>query len=216
MWAQEKSGGYQLLVVNGPAFLKTAFLASFPSGFSGATVVTLVRVGATPPPVATPTPVVGPPATSTFGAAIAQMLFQKTNEQRAANGGLAALTSNAALTAAAAAYADVVFARDPYLASVADAHSLDGQPADRATRAGYVWSRIGENIAVASGSTQPTATAAAQLLMDGWMNSPPHRANILTGAFTETAVVCSTGRPSAPRNGNEYVMVCVAMFGTPQ
>ena len=43
IWVQDASGGYQLLVVNGPAFLRDAFAARFASGFAGVVAVTLVR-----------------------------------------------------------------------------------------------------------------------------------------------------------------------------
>lgn len=44
-------------------------------------------------------------------------------------------------------------------------------PGDRVTDAGYRWRQYGENIA--HGQSSPWAA------MDGWMNSPGHRANIL-------------------------------------
>jgi uncharacterized protein YkwD len=48
---------------------------------------------------------------------------------------------------------------------------------DRATRAGYRWQRVGENIA--SGLRSPQDAVA------GWLNSPGHCANIMSPAFTE-------------------------------
>jgi uncharacterized protein YkwD len=50
-------------------------------------------------------------------------------------------------------------------------------PADRVTRAGYGWSRVGENIA----SGQRSAVEAVQ----SWLDSPGHCANIMNPAFTE-------------------------------
>lgn len=41
-WMQDATGGYQLLVVGGPAFLKSQFQAKFPGGISGNTVATLI------------------------------------------------------------------------------------------------------------------------------------------------------------------------------
>ena len=69
------------------------------------------------------------------------------------------------------------------------------EPNERATRAGYVWGFIGENLAMG----QRTPAEA----MDGWMNSPGHRANILRPDFTELGV---------GRVGNHWVQ----MFGTPR
>ncbi|MEI7926140.1 MAG: CAP domain-containing protein [Chloroflexota bacterium] len=228
VWAQDAMGAYQLLVVGGPAFLKAPFTAAFPSGFAGATALTLVRpAGATSAPpaaTATPAPTATPAATPvatatpapvalTFEQQVTAAAFTKTNEQRVANG-LSNLVRNSKLDTSAAAYAKVVFDLDPYLSNVANAHTMDGQPCDRATRVGYVWATFAENVYMAASTTSPTATALAQTTVDGWMNSPPHRANILTPGFIDTGVGCVTGRPASPRPGLEFVAVCVGVYGT--
>lgn len=223
VWAQDATGGYQLLVVSGPTFLKAPFLAAFPQGVKS-TAVTLVRpAGATPPPptstpVPSATPITNPApnVTPTLGTATASLLLDLTNQQRVANG-LGSLKFNAQLTAAATAYANVVMQQDPYLNNVAGAHTLDGQPADRATRAGYVWSSVGENVAVASDGGQQTAPVLSKLMIDGWMNSAGHRANILTAGFVDTGVGCATGtaaNPVASKGAN--VFICVSLYGTPK
>ncbi|MFC0005846.1 CAP domain-containing protein [Micromonospora siamensis] len=57
----------------------------------------------------------------------------------------------------------------------------DGSDAgDRLDRAGYAWRSYGENVAW----NQQTPAA----VMDAWMNSPGHRANILNCSFTEIGV----------------------------
>ncbi len=80
---------------------------------------------------------------------------------------------------------------NPALGEAALAHSRDmaakryfkhkagdgSQVAQRATRAGYQWSRVGENIAFGQGSP---AEAVA-----GWLDSPGHCANIMNPDFTE-------------------------------
>ena len=48
------------------------------------------------------------------------------------------------------------------------------------TRAGYQWSGAGENIAAGYASPED--------VMDGWMNSQGHRANILNCAFRDIGV----------------------------
>lgn len=53
-------------------------------------------------------------------------------------------------------------------------------PFDRMTAAGYFWIAAAENIA--AGYSTPTA------VMDGWMASPGHRANILSTSFREIGV----------------------------
>ena len=84
---------------------------------------------------------------------------------------------------------------NPLLAQVAADHSqamADGdffdhtnpvsgtEPRDRAGDAGYPGSKVGENIA--QGTDTPEA------VVEGWMNSPGHRANILDPDFREIGV----------------------------
>jgi uncharacterized protein YkwD len=53
-------------------------------------------------------------------------------------------------------------------------------PGDRITQAGYAWSTYGENIA--AGYSTPAA------VVEGWMNSDGHRANILRSSFCDIGV----------------------------
>lgn len=53
-------------------------------------------------------------------------------------------------------------------------------PPQRATRAGYVWRTVGENIA--AGST------SADEVMQGWLASPGHCENLMDPRFTETGI----------------------------
>ncbi|GAA2107818.1 CAP domain-containing protein [Actinomadura alba] len=85
-------------------------------------------------------------------------------------------------------------AADPRLASAAQAHSADmvargfyshtspegGEPWDRAAAAGCTHRGIGENIAC--GQRSPAE------VVQGWMNSPGHRANILKPDFTHIGI----------------------------
>ncbi|GAA3770172.1 hypothetical protein GCM10022403_001900 [Streptomyces coacervatus] len=91
---------------------------------------------------------------------------------------------------------------DPLLATAAQAHSADmvarafyshtspegGQPWDRAAAAGARRRSIGENIAC--GQRSPAE------VVDGWMNSPGHRANILKPAFTHIGIGFAGGGPA--------------------
>lgn len=43
VWVQTSTGGFELLVIGSPAFLRDAFTAKFQSGVSGPIAVTLVR-----------------------------------------------------------------------------------------------------------------------------------------------------------------------------
>jgi len=88
-------------------------------------------------------------------------------------------------------------ALNPALAQAAQAHSSDmatqryfshqardgSYVAERATRAGYAWRWIGENIA--------SGINTAEEAVAGWLESPGHCANIMNPAFTETGVAYS-------------------------
>jgi uncharacterized protein YkwD len=62
--------------------------------------------------------------------------------------------------------------------------------AERATRAGYGWRLIGENIA----SGQPSASEAVA----GWIDSPRHCANLMNPAFTEMGAGYAISRANLP------------------
>ncbi|MEV0523862.1 CAP domain-containing protein [Streptomyces sp. NPDC050439] len=88
---------------------------------------------------------------------------------------------------------------DPLLTAAAQAHSADmvarafyshtspdgGEPWHRASAAGSTHRAIGENIAC--GQRTPAE------VVDGWMNSPGHRANILKPSFTHLGVGFAAG-----------------------
>ena len=76
------------------------------------------------------------------------------------------------------------------------------KPADRATRAGYVWRAVGENIAAG----QTTAEMAVQ----GWIDSPPHCENLMSRNFTEMGVAYAVNSHSTM--GIYWAQV----FGTPR
>lgn len=75
-------------------------------------------------------------------------------------------------------------------------------PADRATRAGYRWKQIGENIA--SGQRSVTEAVA------GWLDSPGHCANIMNPAYTEMGAAYAVN--PASENRTPY---WTQMFGRP-
>jgi uncharacterized protein YkwD len=106
--------------------------------------------------------------------------------------GLRALLRNEGLARAALAHArDMV--RRAYFAH----ESRSGATfVDRIRRSGYMRSlgswRVGENIAWGSGSG-----ATAREIVDSWMSSPPHRANILQRGFREVGLGVAFGAPKA-------------------
>ncbi|MBV7697850.1 sigma-70 family RNA polymerase sigma factor [Streptomyces sp. TRM70350] len=97
------------------------------------------------------------------------------NKERAA-AGCDPLTEDPQLNRAAQGHSDDMAARDFF-----DHTNPDGaDPGQRTTAAGYNWSTYGENIA--RGQQTPEA------VMDSWMNSPGHRANILNCSFKDIGV----------------------------
>lgn len=107
--------------------------------------------------------------------AIASQILSLVNSERA-RAGCGPVTLEARLTAAAQGHSEDMALNDYFSHT-----SLDGTTsAQRVTRAGYKWSTTGENIAAGY-------TSAAQV-MQGWMESDGHRANILRCAYTHLGV----------------------------
>ena len=116
----------------------------------------------------------GTPGSSSI-ATDAERILQLVNAERAAQG-LSSLTRNALLDAAAVAHATDMADNNFFSHTGSDGSAVS----DRATAAGYVWTKIGENIG--EGNVTPDT------MMDLWMNSTGHRANILDPDFTELGV----------------------------
>ncbi|GGV16384.1 hypothetical protein GCM10010495_33340 [Kitasatospora herbaricolor] len=133
---------------------------------------------ATPAP-AKSSPAAGAPA----GGKAAQFIDQVAalvNTERA-NHGCAPVAVNAKLQSAAQVHSDDMAARDYFDHADPEGHHAD----TRINATGYRWSRWGENIA------RGQQDAAA--VMDAWMNSPGHRANILNCDFKEIGVGVTLG-----------------------
>jgi uncharacterized protein YkwD len=125
--------------------------------------------------------------------AIVQATLCTINAERRSHG-LRPLGLNARLSKAAAAHAADMDARNYF-----SHDSLGGGSfVDRIRRAGYLngarsWT-VGENLAWgARGRSTPLHITRM------WMNSPGHRANILSGSFREIGIGISHGAPVAGR-----------------
>ncbi|MFG2500646.1 sigma-70 family RNA polymerase sigma factor [Streptomyces sp. NPDC048441] len=128
----------------------------------------------TPKPAPKPTRPSSPPQ-APAGTSYGQEVTRLVNVERAKSG-CGALTQNSKLGKAAQGHSDDMAERDFF-----DHTNPDGDdPGDRVTAAGYRWSTYGENIAAGQG------TPAA--VMDSWMKSPGHRANILNCSFKEIGI----------------------------
>lgn len=107
------------------------------------------------------------------------------------------LTSNAALDTAALAHSSEMAALRYF-----SHQGKDGsQVGDRASRAGYAWRRIGENIA--SGMRTPEEAVA------GWITSPGHCANLMNPSFTHLG----SGFSQTPETG---IVFWTQVFGLPR
>ncbi|MGW9302824.1 sigma-70 family RNA polymerase sigma factor [Streptomyces cyaneofuscatus] len=129
-----------------------------------------------PPPPPAPAP--APPASE------GGQVLQIVNTERAKEG-CGPVTSNDLLATAAQRHSADMASKDYFSHT-----SPDGtDPGDRITAAGYRWSTYGENIA--KGQRTPAD------VMQAWMDSPGHRANILNCSFKEMGIgkVDSGGGP---------------------
>ncbi len=123
----------------------------------------------------------------------------ETNRQRSVNGGLPALTVNVQLVAAAQAKANDLFTRQYF-----EHESPTGEgPGDLAANAGYAYLVVGENLAL--GNYKDDAA-----LVQAWMDSPGHRANILNAKYTEIGVAVARGMYEG-----SSVWMAVQEFGRP-
>ncbi len=94
------------------------------------------------------------------------------------------LQLDATLTRAAQAHA-----RDMALRSYLEHRAPDGStPGDRATRAGYRWQAVGENIA--------SGVFSAREAVEGWLQSPGHCANLMQANFTEMGIAFAVNADS--------------------
>ena len=112
------------------------------------------------------------------------------NDQRAAHG-LAPLQADGALAAAATGHSLDMAAHD-YFDHIGPG---GGDPLARIRRAGYIGSSrnfaVGENIAAATGSMGTPAATVGR-----WMQSPDHRANILSPTFRDTGIGVAAAAPA--------------------
>ncbi|MFJ7265360.1 CAP domain-containing protein [Streptomyces sp. NPDC099050] len=97
------------------------------------------------------------------------------NKERAAVG-CPAVTVNAKLTKAAQAHSEDMAAHS----HMSHTGSDGSDPGQRITRAGYQWSTYAENVAYGYDT--------AAKVMEGWMNSPGHKRNILDCGVNEIGI----------------------------
>jgi uncharacterized protein YkwD len=115
--------------------------------------------------------------TLSLGSPVASVIVKLSNRERR-TARASALSANPQLMRAAQLHANQM-AR---LGRVG--HVLKGAPypdlPDRIVASGYNWKAVGENIA--AGNLTP------QEAVQGWMKSPPHRRNLLSGDYSEIGI----------------------------
>lgn len=153
-----------------------------------------------PPPAssAASTPAPAPPAgvaASTCGLPdFSTASLARINQMRAAgadcgsSGRFAAappVTWNVLLTQAADGHSRDMAAQNYFLHTGLDGSSMSA----RVNATGYAWSSLGENIAAGYGSVND--------VMQGWITSPGHCANLMNPNFTEVGMACAAGATKA-------------------
>ncbi len=141
------------------------------------------QVPTLPPSVPVPpgTPA-SPPAVTDEASVLEEKIWAFTNNERTRRE-ISSLVRNSILAATARAHSADMLERDYF-----DHENPDGCSSScRATKAGYAWRMVGENIYMLEGFEFSTDQTAA-MIVSGWMESPGHRANILKEGYTETGV----------------------------
>ena len=126
---------------------------------------------------------------------LAGQCVAESNRRRAEHG-LAPLAVDARLTAAAVAHGDDMARRGFFAHDSPDGRSV----ADRVQAAGYAYAVVAENLAAA----QRTAAEVVQ----GWLDSPGHRRNLLSPDVTQIGV--------AHTAGGAYGTLWTQVFGRPR
>jgi hypothetical protein len=131
-------------------------------------------------------------------------IIEMTNQVRA-EAKLGRVVASPQLTAAARAYA-AVLARSKIFSHEADGTTM----ASRLDRAGYKGCMTAENLALRQSSKGFETRELAKSVVEGWLNSPGHRQNIMTGQMTEIGVAVARAADKDPK------FLIVQLFGRPQ
>ena len=163
-------------------------------------VLVAVATAAGPASAATGCAAADGPTAQTSTVALANAALCLVNQERTSRG-LKPLKSNRRLANAAGGHARDMVARGYF-----SHDSMNGGTfVDRIRKAGYVPARVvpslGEDLAWGSG---PLGTPRE--IVKGWMESPPHRANILSRKFRDAGLGVAFGDPGAGEDGVTYAL----------
>ena len=132
-----------------------------------------------------------------------ELIVEKTNEFRRKQE-LEPVKPNAELAEAAQYFADYMAKTDRY------GHTADGsRPSQRAKEHGYEYCLVAENIAYQFSSVGFGTQELAEKFVQGWIDSPEHRKNMVNSAATDIGV----GIAQSEDSGHYYG---VQMFGRPK
>jgi uncharacterized protein YkwD len=131
------------------------------------------------PTVAAPTATVPSSCSWSGNGGFESTLLGLINQERQGQG-LAAYASQSQLQTAARIHSQDMACNGFVSHTGSDGSSVR----DRVELQGYDWSWIGENIYC----TSDTSSGAPQRVFDWWMNSAPHRANLLSPNYTQIGV----------------------------
>lgn len=133
---------------------------------------------------------------------VASTIVRETNQFREENG-LEPLSVSEELSETASSFAMFMAENEKY------GHRADGRtPAERAKASGYEYCVVRENIAYRTNPTGVTAESLVDVFVKGWIESPPHRENMLADFVTETGVAVATI--------DDVTYYAVQLFGRPK
>ena len=163
-----------------PTMTLTPTPSASPTEAPGSTATTETSVAATAtdtllPPTATVATACNPTGNADFESTLLGLINQERTNQ-----GLARYSLQAPLQAAARLHSTDMACNDFLSHTGSDGSTVR----DRIERQGYSWSWAGENIF----ATGDTSSNAPQRAFTWWMNSAPHRANLLSPNYTDVGL----------------------------
>lgn len=121
-------------------------------------------------------------ASASFAQEVEQEILRLINRERAKEG-LGTVAVDANLSAIARAHSKDMLSKSYF----SHTNTAGCGSSCRITAAGYAWRAVGENIYTMSGFDL-SAKETARKMVDAWMDSPGHRANVLNGTFTNQGI----------------------------
>ncbi len=152
-----------------------------------------------PPVVHQPKPVL-PPAGVKYLEKVEDLVFEMTNQARRAKG-VAPLIKDDELRNVARAYSNDMLVRRFFEHTTPDGVSFDERISDQYRHRVYV---VGENIWYAVGYNTSKIQQLAEEIVEDWLTSPGHRANLLDPDYTHLGVGVSA-RQHTIRATQEFV-----------